>query len=398
MREVEDTPELAEFRQRVRAFLQPRLQARQASHQLQIMGAGSDDLETGRRFLQTLAEGGMSVPRWPRHLGGLGATIEEAEIVAEELTAFEGPDLYPFLVGIGLVGPTLLEHGTEQQIGRWLPPIRSGEEIWCQLFSEPSAGSDLAGLSSRAVRDGEEWRVTGSKVWSSRAHYSQWGLLLARTDPTVPKHAGISAFGLDMRSPGVEVRPLRQMNGDTHFSEVFLDDVVVPDTDRIGPTGAGWKVAITTLAHERASIGAGWGSVTSAELAALARQRGADTDPAVRARLARVVADLEVSRLSNLRAKFAARAGRPPGPEGSGAKLRNSQVLRELSNLALDLEGAEGLTGASEWQTLFLTGPSFGIRGGTDEIQRNIVGERVLGLPPEPRVDKGRPFAGEPGS
>jgi alkylation response protein AidB-like acyl-CoA dehydrogenase len=394
MRDVEDSPEEAQFRLEVRAFLQPRLQPRQASHQLQIMGAGSDDLESGRRFLHTLAEGGFSVPRWPRHLGGLGATIEQAEIVAEELNAFEGPDLYPFMVGIGLVGPTLMEHGTEEQINRWLPPIRSGDEIWCQLFSEPDAGSDLAGLSTRAVRDGEEWRVTGSKVWSSRAHYSQWGLLLARTDPTVSKHAGISAFGLDMRSPGVEVRPLRQMNGDTHFSEVFLTDVVVPDTDRIGTPGAGWKVAITTLAHERASIGAGWGSVTPAELGALARRRGAATDPAVRARLARVVADLEVSRLSNLRAKAAARSGRPPGPEGSGAKLRNSQVLRELSNLALDLEGAEGLTGASEWQTLFLTGPSFGIRGGTDEIQRNIMGERVLGLPPEPRVDKGHPFAG----
>jgi len=395
---VDDTPEAAEFRRRVRAFLEPRLQPRPATRQLQIMGAGSDDLESGRRFLQTLAEGGMSVPRWPRHLGGLGATMEEAAIVAEELDAFEGPDLYPFMVGIGLVGPTLMEHGTEEQIGRWLPPIRSGEEIWCQLFSEPDAGSDLAGLSTRAVRDGEEWRVTGSKVWSSRAHYSQWGLLLARTDPTVPKHAGISAFGLDMRAPGVEVRPLRQMNGDTHFSEVFLDEVVVPDADRIGPPGAGWGVAITTLAHERASIGAGWGSVTPDELAALAHRRGVATDPAVRARLARVVADLEVSRLSNLRAKAAARGGRPPGPEGSSAKLRNSQVLRELSNLALDLEGADGLTGASEWQTLFLTGPSFGIRGGTDEIQRNIIGERVLGLPPEPRADKGRPFAAGPGS
>jgi alkylation response protein AidB-like acyl-CoA dehydrogenase len=324
----------------------------------------------------------------------MGAGADEAGIVAEELDAFEGADLYPFMVGIGLVGPTLMEHGSEDQRARWLPGIRGGTEIWCQLFSEPDAGSDLANLGTRAERDGDVWRVTGSKVWSSRAHYSRWGLLLARTDPTVAKHAGITAFGMAMDAPGVTVRPLQQMNGDTHFSEVFMDDVIVPDSDRIGPTGTGWKVAITTLAHERASIGAGWGSVTPRQLSALARKHAWNTDPNGRARLAAVVADLEVSRMSNLRAKVAALSGRPPGPEGSGAKLRNSQVLQRLSDLALDMEGLEGLSGGGDWQTLFLTGPSFGIRGGTDEIQRNIIGERVLGLPPEPRVDKDKPFRG----
>jgi len=392
--DVEDTPEQAAFRAEVRAFLAGHLEPRRPSDHLQIMGAGSDDLDTGRRFLATLASGGMAVPRWPRQLGGMGATADQAGIVAEELAGFEGADLYPFMVGIGLVGPTLMEHGTPEQLTRWLPGIRSGEEIWCQLFSEPDAGSDLANLATRAERDGDVWRVTGSKVWSSRAHYSQWGLLLARTDASVPKHAGITAFGMDMGCPGVTVRPLRQMNGDTHFSEVFMDGVVVPDDDRIGPTGTGWKVAITTLAHERASIGAGWGAVTPTQLSGLARRHGADRDPVTRARLAGVVADLEVSRMSNLRAKMAARSGRPPGPEGSGAKLRNSQVLQRLSDLALDLEGPGGLVEGDDWQTLFLTGPSLGIRGGTDEIQRNIIGERVLGLPPEPRVDKDKPFRG----
>jgi alkylation response protein AidB-like acyl-CoA dehydrogenase len=391
--DIQDTPEQASCRSEVRSFLAAHLEPRKPSDHLLIMGAGSDDLDSGRRFLAILDEGGLAVPRWPRELGGMGATADEAGIVAEELDAFEGADLYPFMVGIGLVGPTLMEHGSADQRTRWLPGIRGGTEIWCQLFSEPDAGSDLANLGTRAEPDGDVWRVTGSKVWSSRAHYSRWGLLLARTDSSVAKHAGITAFGMAMDAPGVTVRPLRQMNGDTHFSEVFMDDVIVPDTDRIGPTGTGWKVAITTLAHERASIGAGWGSVTPRQLSTLARERGFDDGPG-RDRLAAVIADLEVSRMSNLRVKVAARSGRQPGPEGSGAKLRNSQVLQRLADLALDIEGLDGLAGGDDWQTLFLTGPSFGIRGGTDEIQRNIIGERVLGLPPEPRVDKGKPFRG----
>jgi alkylation response protein AidB-like acyl-CoA dehydrogenase len=390
--ELEDTPEQAAFRAEIRAFLAARLQPKAPTQHLQIMGAGSDDLESGRAFLATLAGGGLSAPLWPKDLGGIGATPDQAAIVADELNRFEGADLYPFMVGIGLVGPTLMEHGTPAQQARWLPGIRSGDEIWCQLFSEPDAGSDLANLGTKAERDGDVWRVTGSKVWSSRAHYSAWGLLLARTDATVPKHAGITAFGMDMHAPGVTVRPLRQMNGDTHFSEVFMDGVIVSEDDRIGQMGAGWKVAMTTLTHERASIGAGWGTVTPSQLANLARAKGADTRPVIRDRLARTAADLEVSAMANLRAKVATRAGRPPGPEGSGAKLRNSQVLQRLADLALDIEGLDGIAQAGEWQTLFLTGPSFGIRGGTDEIQRNIIGERVLGLPPEPRVDKDQPF------
>jgi len=391
--DVEDTAEQAAFRQRVHDSLATRLHAAAPSDHIQIMGAGSDDLESGRMFLATLAEGGMAVPRWPQRLGGMGASDEEAGIVAEELARFEAPELYPFMVGIGLVGPTLMDHGTDAQQSRWLPGIRSGEEIWCQLFSEPDAGSDLANLGARAERDGDVWRVSGSKVWSSRAHYSQWGILLARSDPALPKHAGITAFALDMGLPGVTVRPLRQLNGDTHFNEVFLDDVMMSDDDRIGPPGAGWKVAVTTLNHERASIGAGWGGVSNHQLISHARAHGATTDPVGRARLASALADLEVSRLSSLRAKAAARTGGSGGPGGSGAKLRNGQVLTRLGNLAVDIEGPAGVVGGDDWQTLFLTGPSFGIRGGTDEIQRNIVGERVLGLPPEPRVDKDKPFS-----
>ena len=389
----EETSQDAEYRAGVRAELTRILGSRPPDQRLHFLGAGSDDLDEGRSFLGSLAAGGWMVPAWPVEHGGRSASPAQAAIVAQELSRFAGPDLYPFMVGIGMVGPVVLTHATAEQQGRWLPAIRSGAEIWCQLFSEPDAGSDLAALSTRARRDGDAWRVTGSKVWSSRAHYARWGLLLARTDPAVPKHSGITAFGLDMSSPGVEVQPLRQMNGDTHFNQVFLTDAPVSDRDRIGPLGDGWRVAITTLTHERGSLGGGFGP-TPEQLVGLAQGLGRTADPVVRQRLARVITGLRLIGQTGARARAAARPGRPPGPEGSGAKLRGSSALKELADLALDLEGPSGLVGTGEWQTLFLTSPSLSIRGGTDEIQRNILGERVLGLPAEPRLDKGPPGTG----
>ncbi|MDQ1468171.1 MAG: hypothetical protein QOH10_2586, partial [Actinomycetota bacterium] len=234
-------------RNQIRAQLEERLVRRSARDAPgTVLGAGSDDLEAGRAYLRALADGGWAVPTWPVEHGGLGASGEHLSIVQQELARFAVPDLYPFLVGLSLVGPTLLEHGTDEQRARWLAAIKSGDEIWCQLFSEPDAGSDLAGLSTRAIRDGDEWVVDGQKVWTSRGHYARRGLLLARTDATLPKHAGITVFGLDMQAPGVDVRPLRQMNGDTHFTEVFLTGVRISDRDRIGPVGGGWRVALTT--------------------------------------------------------------------------------------------------------------------------------------------------------
>jgi alkylation response protein AidB-like acyl-CoA dehydrogenase len=379
------------FRSEARAVLSERLRPKSGDAGFSFLGAGQDDLDAGRSLLATLADGGWGAPTWPAQWGGRDATPEQAAIVAQELSRFEVPDLYPFMVGLSLVGPTLLTHGTDSQKARWLPTIASGEEIWCQLFSEPDAGSDLAALSTRAVLDGDVWRVTGQKVWSSRAHYSRWGLLLARTDPDVPKHAGITAFALDMTVPGVEVRPLRQMNGDVHFNEVFMDDAAVSDADRIGEVGDGWRVAITTLMHERGALGPG-GGPGRRELIELVRRAGVAGDPLVRARTAAVVSELEVGRLTNLRAREARRAGRPPGPEGSGAKLRGAAAIKALSDLAVDTEGLKGLVGEDAWLTLFLTAPSISIRGGTDEIQRNILGERVLGLPREPDPVKGLPY------
>jgi acyl-CoA dehydrogenase len=359
-----------------------------------VLGAGSDDLEAGRAYLQALAGSGLAAPSWPREFGGIAASPEQLAIVRSELASFAVPDLYPYLVGIELVGPTLLSHGTPEQCAQWLPHIADGTEIWCQLFSEPGAGSDLAGLSARAARDGGEWVVHGQKVWTSRGAYSKWGLLLARSDSSVPKHRGITAFALDMRAPGVDVRPLRQMNGDAHFTEVFLDEARVPDEHRIAAEGDGWRVALTCLSYERgaATAGGGGGLLDPGRLIALARERGIAQDPLVRDELARLVVDTRVMSYTARRARDTARAGRP-GPEGSGMKLRGSKLFRDYTAVAARILGAEiALDPRGELQTLLLTAPSLSIRGGTDEIQRNIVGERVLGLPAEPRVDRDLPF------
>ena len=377
-----------------RAVFAQRLRPRRDDVAPTVLGAGHDDLEPGREYLAALADGGWLTPTWPREYGGRGLTPTEAGAILRELDAFETPDLYPYLVGLHVVAPTLLAVATPEQCARWLPPLQRGDEIWCQLFSEPTAGSDLANLSTRAERDGDEWRLTGQKVWTSRGHYSRWGLALTRSDPAVPKHRGVTAFALDMTAPGVDVRPLRQINGDRHFCEVFLNGAPVPDRDRIGGVGEGWTVTRTALANERGSLA---GRSASAGLGhhrlfELARSRGLAADPRVRDRLAALYVEAEVQRLTARRARAVAQTGQTPGPEGSGAKLRGSRVFKDTANLALDLLGAEGLTDESEWQLLFLTAPSISIRGGTDEIQRNIVGERVLGLPAEPRVDIERPW------
>jgi alkylation response protein AidB-like acyl-CoA dehydrogenase len=386
------------LRDEARTAFRSVLPPRRADGPVTVLGAGADDLGPGAAFLGALAPGGWVVPTWPRRYGGRDATAEDAAVISEEFARCEIPDLYPYLVGLHVVGPTLLALATDEQRDRWLPPIAAGTEIWCQLFSEPGAGSDLANVGARADRDGDAWHVSGQKVWSSRAAYARHGFLLARSDPAVPKHTGITAFAVDMNAPGVEVRPLRQMNGDAHFSEVFLDDVVVSDADRIGVVGAGWGVARTALANERGAMGtvsAGTG-LSTGRVEALAERCHRADDPCWRDRLAAVHAASEVARLTRNRARARAEAGQTPGAEGSGAKLRGSATFKATVDLALGLLGPGGVAGpdpdALEWRTLFLTAPSISIRGGTDEIQRTIVGEHVLGLPPEPRVDTDRPW------
>lgn len=395
--------ELEAFRADVRSWLASRLppaRARGDETPLEIMGAGegSEALPRARAFLAMLAERGWSAPGWPQQYGGAGLSTDRILALDEELRAFETPDLYMFSVGLRHAGSAILEYGSEAQKARWLPRIATGEEIWCQAFSEPGAGSDLASLATRAERRDDGWVVTGQKVWVSRAHAADWGLLLARTDPHLPKHRGITAFGLDMTADGIDVRPLKQINGDEHFNEVFFDSVWIPDEDRIGDVGGGWSVALSMLAGERTQtggIGSAFGDdqVVVDRLIELVRRCGADQDGDVRQRLAEIIIDARLAQRTSARAVEVAKAGRKVGAEGSGDKLRKAALLKRAAALALSVQGPAGAVDGDEWANLFLTAPSMSIRGGTDEVLLNVIGERVLGLPSEPRVDKDIPFS-----
>jgi len=326
----------------------------------------------------------------------------------DEAKGFDVPD-HVFRIGTTMGGPTVIAHGTDEQRARWLPPLLTGEEIWCQLFSEPGAGSDLAGLRTTAVRDGDEWVVNGQKVWSSGAHYSRRGLLLARTDPDAPKHAGITYFLIDMEASGIEIRPLRQMTGGSHFNEVFFTDTRIPDADRLGDVDDGWRVAQTTLLNERAAIaeliGGSNAALALAELARAATEQGRPgvDDPRVRQRIADIYTRAEILRYVGLRIVSAFSRNALPGPEASVAKLAMADMLRTASDLAMSLLGpgavAEADPSVSEaWISGFLAAPAVRIAGGSDEIQRNIIGERVLGLPKEPGPAKTTPFRELPSS
>jgi alkylation response protein AidB-like acyl-CoA dehydrogenase len=300
-------------------------------------------------------------------------------------------------MGIGMVGPALVVHGTPAQRQRYLRAIFTAEDIWCQLFSEPGAGSDVATLATKAIRDGDEWVVDGEKVWTSSAHLARWGLLLARTDPDAPKHEGLTAFVLDMHDEGVEVRPMRMITGDAHFNEVFLTGVRIPDERRVGGVGDGWRVALTTLMNERVSIGGAVRPRGSGDIAlALELWRRRDGSAAERDRLSRLWIEAEVVRLGNIRAEQL-RARGTPGPEGSVVKLASALLAQRIASFAVDLLGPAGMLYPADGGDLdrdepavaLLMAQSTTIAGGTSEIMRDILGQRVLGLPAEPRVDKG---------
>lgn len=374
------------------------LEKRAADSHSTVLGAGSDDLESGRRFLHSLVDGGWMVPDWPSEHGGRDADPDEASMISGALVDYEVADLYPYGVGLNLVGPVLLARGSAEQQHRWLRPIADGSEIWCQMFSEPDAGSDLANAGMRAERDGDEWVLNGSKVWTSRGTYSTWGMCVARTDAAQPKHQGLTMFAVDMSSPGIEVRPLEQMNGDRHFTEVFVTDVRVADTNRLGELGDGWGITVETLAHERATIGGrafGGGDDSEGGLPSWLEAWNAAghlCDPVARQAAMRAYVLHRVNQLTTLRATHLAHGG-SPGPEGSGSKLRSVAAFKARAYLGKNLAGAAGMLVGSPGHLSFMTGPSMSIRGGTDEVQRNIVGERVLGLPREPSVDRDTPYS-----
>ncbi|MCU1344386.1 MAG: Acyl-CoA dehydrogenase [Acidimicrobiia bacterium] len=377
--------------QEVRDSLARLLPRRNTSTRSTTLGAGGYDIEAGRAYLAGTVDLGLALPTWPRRYGGRDASNAEARLIATVRREFAVPDIYPFGVGTRMVGPTLLEHGTVAQQDRWVRAIASGTEIWCQMFSEPEAGSDLANAATLAERVPEGWRLNGQKVWTSRAAYAQWGICLARTDPDAPKHRGLTMFAVLMATPGVEVRPLRQMNGDSHFSEVFLTDVVINDEDRIGAANNGWAVAVSVLAHERGGNDGGSPAPTPSRrprwLADLVAE-GSLNDPEIRDRAMRLYCYDEAVRFTRLRASASVRAGQRPGPEGSGMKLHMARSFKARVDLLATAAGPAATL--DDWRSSvdFLTGPSMSIRGGTDEIQRNIVAERVLGLPPEIRADR----------
>jgi alkylation response protein AidB-like acyl-CoA dehydrogenase len=339
-------------------------------------------------FLGARFDAGLAWVYFPEGLGGLGVSPDLQGLVERELRAVGAPNEYDRnVIGYGMAAPTLLTHGTEEQRARYLRPLFTCEEVWCQLFSEPGAGSDVAGLATRAVRDGDEWAVNGQKVWTTLAHTARWGLLVARTDPEVPKHRGLTYFIVDMHAPGVEVRPLRQITGEAEFNEVFFTDVHIPDNQRLDAVGAGWRVATTTLMNEAMRI---W-------------KDKADKTEAQRDRLMSLWVEAEVARLTNMRARTLRRAG-TPGPEGSVAKLVGAELNQHVFELCVDLLGMVGtlfpthyemrrperatFSGGADVRQTFLRSRANSIEGGTSEIMRNILGERVLGLPGEPRVDK----------
>ncbi len=372
----------------------------------------TDDVE----FWGAQYDHGLAWVHFPEGSGGLGVSRRHTRTVFDRLRQ-AGASLANInrnVIGYGMGAPTVLAHGRPDQIARYLRPLFTAEEVWCQLFSEPGAGSDVAGLATRATQDGDEWVVTGQKVWTTLAHTAKWGMLVARTDPELPKHRGLSYFVVDMQQAGVEVRPLRQITGEAEFNEVYFTNARVPNANLLGRRGDGWRVAITTLMNERVSIGSaptprGGGAI--GEAVGLWRHLGLD-DPLKRDGLVRLWAAAEAMRLTNRRAAVAAQAG-TPGPEGSTSKLQWADLNKEIYEFCLDLLGAEAMLypstyamvrpeeaalGRNDPQKNFLRSRANSIEGGTSEIMRNILGERVLGLPAEPRVDKDIPWKDVPRS
>lgn len=402
---VEDSPEEAAFRVEARAFLETVAEPRRSGGAAASFFSRADNspeaharhAEESRRWQRVLADHGWAGISVPVEYGGRGGESWQERIFKQE-QGRTTLDTSLFSVGIGMVLPTILVHGTEEQKRRFVPAMLRGDDAWCQLFSEPGAGSDLAGLTTRAVRDGESWIVNGQKVWNSSAHQADFGILLARTDVEVPKHRGITYFLLDMRTPGVEVRPLVQATGVAHFNEVFLTDVVVPHEAVLGEVNGGWAVTQTTLMNERNLIGSGGTGVGFGDYLRIARETGAVADPVVRQALADAFVHGEVIKYLGARSQAAARAGRTPGPESSVLKLNASLHAARMGDLGLAIQGASAmLTGPDArrdgmFQQMFVGQWGMRIGGGTENIQRNVIGERVLGLPGEPRADKTTPF------
>jgi alkylation response protein AidB-like acyl-CoA dehydrogenase len=370
------SPSEESFRDELRAWLRDNHPGREPDGDL----AG---FEFRRAWQRSLHEAGWAGVSWPHEYGGRGATLVEQAIYNEEFVRAQAPSAANVL-GLAMGGPTVIAHGTEEQKRRYLEPILSASEIWCQGFSEPGSGSDLASVKTRGVRDGDGWVVTGQKVWTTLAQHAKWCMLVARTDADAPKHQGLSYFLMDMEQDGVQVRPLRQITGEAEFNELFIEEARIPDENIVGGEGNGWAVAITTLMHERATLAFGLQiavKLALRELIDAAGELGAAADPLVRDRLAQLYIEAEVLRLNAYRGLSAIMRDGVPGPEGSLGKWQWAEVNQALTELAMDLRGPRAVLHDDTWTFRFLRARANSIEGGTTEILKNIVAERVLGLP-----------------
>ncbi|WP_298670501.1 acyl-CoA dehydrogenase family protein [uncultured Sphingomonas sp.] len=390
-----DTPEEAGYRAAARAWLEKNVAEHKALPHV-------DDMAAARSWQARKAGAGYAQITWPKEWGGGGGTPIHSVIFGQEEAKFPVQYGY-FTIGLGMCVPTVMAFADDTTKRRFVGPALRGEEIWSQLFSEPAGGSDVAAIRTRAVRDGDDWLVNGQKVWTSGAHYSDYGIVLVRTNTDVPKHKGLTMFWLDLRSPGVEIRPIHQMSGGSNFNEVYFTDVRIPDAQRLGAVDAGWKVALVTLMNERLAVGGGTGAGPK-EILALAKELDAADGPlirdaAFRQRLADWYVQAEGLRNTRMRTITALSRGQTPGPESSIGKIIAANQLQELGNAAVEAEDQYGIINDPAlvplkglFQTAVMNAPGLRIAGGTDEILKNIIAERVLGLPGEIRVDKDAAF------
>jgi alkylation response protein AidB-like acyl-CoA dehydrogenase len=395
-----DTAEEAAFRAKAQAFLKKAVTPKSDDKSsFQRLREEKEYLRTAKVYQKAKAEAGFAGITWAKEQGGQGLPPIFSVIFGQEEAKFDAP-AGPFAIGLGMCIPTVIAFATDEQKARYVGPALRGEEIWCQLFSEPSAGSDVAGLKTKAVRDGDHWVVNGQKVWTSGAHYSDYGILLVRTNPDVPKHKGLTMFFLDMKSPGVEVRPIHQMSGGSNFNEVYFTDVRIPHAQMLGGEGNGWSVALVTLMNERLAVGGSSGPDYK-EILELARTLPAPNggtllqDTAFRARLADWFIRAEGYKLGKMRTMTALSKGQTPGPESSIGKIINANQMQDIADAAIEAQDHFGIVSDTElapmeaaFQQAYMWAPGLRIAGGTDEILKNIIAERVLGLPQDARVDK----------
>ena len=395
-----DTQEEAAFRQEAADWLKANAPSKQDLE-------GMDEIEAAKFWQKKKYDAGWACITWNKEFGGRGATAIQSVIWNQEESKYDVPQGV-FQIGQGMAAPTLMTWGQPEHHERYLPKLASGEEIWCQLFSEPAGGSDLAALRTKAEKEGDDWIINGQKIWTSGAHYSDYGILVVRTDPNVAKHKGLSYFFLDMKSPGVEIKPIKQLTGGAGFNEVYFTDVRIPDSQRLGEVGQGWQVALTTLMNARAAIGGGGGGVNVDLAYKIASEvmidgKTATQDSAVRAKLANWYVQESGLKFTGYRSMTALSKGTTPGPENSIGKLVGAPKNQEMASFCMDLMEMNGAIWDEELskeaglvQMSYMGSPGLRIAGGTDEIMANIIAERVLGLPQEPRMDKGMPFTDVP--